>query len=437
MERFKKSKFMMIILALVLLLAACSDSSKNTTKDDNNKEPSNEGEKTEEVVKLVYATGKDNTGSVQAMIDAFNASQDKIQVEFREMPSDTGQQHDAYVTMFNAESSEIDLFNVDVIWPAELAQAGYVLSLDRFIQNDGFDLSQYNQGALSAARFNGKLWALPQYADAGMLFYRSDVAAEPPKTWDELITSANELKGQGDTQFGYLMQAKQYEGLVCNAVEFIAAYGGKIINENGEVAINSEDTIQGLKKLVEVATSGFVPENITTFTEQESHTAFIEGQSPFIRNWPYQYALANDESQSKIVGKVSVAPLPSGDAGSASALGGWMTAINKYTEHPQEAWEFLKFLNGPEGQKINAVKGGKAPTIPALFEDEEVIAANPYFGEEGFVNALNNAVSRPVAPNYQEISEILQIHISKAIAGTETVEDAVKAMETEMKDALQ
>lgn len=425
---------MMFIFALVLLLAACSNTSSTNSSDD--KKNTDDGKKTEEVVKLVYATGKDNTGSIQAMIDAFNSTHKNIQVEFREMPSDTGQQHDAYVTMLNGKSSEIDLFNVDVVWPAELAQAGYVLPLDRFIQNDGFDLSQYNQGALSAAQFNGKLWALPQYIDAGMLFYRSDIVKNVPKTWDELIASANELKGQGGTQFGYLMQAKQYEGLVCNAVEFIAAYGGQVINEKGEVAINSEDTIQGLKKLVEVANSGFVPENITTFTEQESHTAFIEGQAPYIRNWPYQYALANDKEQSKIVGKVAVAPLPAGDAGSASALGGWMTAINKYTEHPKEAWEFLKFLNGPEGQKINAVKGGHAPTIPALYDDAEVKAANPYFAEEGFVNALNNAVSRPVAPNYQEVSEILQIHISKAIAGTESVEDAVKAMETEMKAAM-
>ncbi len=123
---------------------------------------------------------------------------------------------------------------------------------------------------------------------------------------DELLAAAREFKGQGGTQFGYLMQAKQYEGLVCNAIEFIAAYGGKIVDENNNVVVNSPETIKGLKKMVEIATSDVVPSNITTFTEPESHTAFIEGQSPFIRNWPYQYALANDPEQSKSLIKLAL-----------------------------------------------------------------------------------------------------------------------------------
>lgn len=189
--------------------------------------------------------------------------------------------------------------------------------------------------------------------------------------------------------------------------------------------------------MVEIATSDVVPSNITTFTEPESHTAFIEGQSPFIRNWPYQYALANDPEQSKIVDKVGVAPLPAGDKGSAAALGGWMTAINAYSKNKEAAWEFVKFMTGPEGQKISAIYGGLAPTLPELFKDEEVLKANPFFAEQGFVDGLNAAVPRPVVPNYPEVSEIIQINVSKAIAGQITVEEAVANMEKEIKAVMQ
>ncbi|MDR4945547.1 ABC transporter substrate-binding protein [Neobacillus cucumis] len=435
MKKTRKAKLLAVFATLSLALAACSS-------DQTSSQEKSAGDKTktatEQKVKLVYARGKDVTKGTEKMVEAFEATHPNIDIEFREMPSDTGKQHDAYITAFNAKSSEIDVIDMDVIWPAEFAQAGYVLPLDRFIQQDGIDLSEYNQGALNAAQFNGKQWALPKFVDAGLLYYRKDLvkADEVPKTWDELLAKAKEKKGQGNTQFGYVFQAKQYEGLVCNAVEFVASYGGAFIDKNGNVAVNSPEAIKGLKKLVEVAKSEVVPGNVTTFTEVESDQAFIEGQTVFLRNWPYEYASANDKDKSKIVGQVGVAPLPAGDKGSAAALGGWMAGINKYSKHPKEAWEFLKFMAGPEGQKIDAIYGGHAPTITKLYQDPEILKANPTFADKGFVDGLSAAVSRPVAPNYPEISEIIQINISKAIAGEQTVEQAAQNMEKEMKAAL-
>jgi multiple sugar transport system substrate-binding protein len=386
-------------------------------------------------VKIVFARGKDVTGASQELVSAFEKTHPNIQVELREMPADSGQSHDQYVTMLSGKSSEIDVFDLDVIWPAEFAQAGYLLALDRFIEQDKIDMNQYIKGAVQAGNFEGKHWTMPKFIDAGLLFYRKDLVNHVPKTWDELISQAKTQKGQGGTQFGYLMQAKQYEGLVCNFVEFNAAYGGKILDDQGNVTINTPETIKGLKKMIEIADSNFVPKNINTFTELESHTAFIEGQSPFIRNWPYQFALANDSKQSKIVDKVGVAPLPAGDKGSAAALGGWMSGINKYSKHPKEAWEFLKFMTGPEGQKITAVKGGSAPTYLPLYDDSEVQKASPLFENKNFVDGISAAVPRPTSPNYPKISEIIQIEVSKALAKQETPEQAVLNMASKLKEA--
>ncbi|MDQ0220485.1 ABC transporter substrate-binding protein [Peribacillus cavernae] len=428
----KKAKLLTGFMALSLILGACSSNeTSSNSKEDG-------GKKDNKKVTIVYSRGKDVTKGTEKMVEAFEKAHPNIDVKFREMPADTGQSHDAYVTAFNAKSSEIDVIDMDVIWPAEFAQAGYVLPLDRFIQQDGIDLNAYNQGALSASQFNGKQWAMPKFIDGGLLFYRKDLVKEEeiPKTWDELLASAKEKKGEGGTKFGYILQAKQYEGLVCNTIEFVASYGGQFIDENGNVVVNSPETIKGLKKLVEIAKSDVVPGNVTTFTEIESDQAFIEGQTVFLRNWPYEYASANDKEKSKIAGKVGIAPLPAGDKGSAAALGGWQAGISKYSKHPKEAWEFLKFMTGQEGQKIDAIYGGHAPTITKLYEDQEVLEANPTFADKGFVEGLNSAVSRPVAPNYPEISEIIQIQVSKAIAGEQTVEQAVKNMETEMKAKL-
>lgn len=420
MKMWKKVVSAGLALSMVLSVTACATGGTEETG----------GEK----VTLTYARGKDVTGSTHKLIEEFEKKHPNIKVNFKEMPSDTGQNHDQLVTMLSSKSSEIDVFDLDVIWPSEFAKAGYLQPLDRYIEKDKIDMNQYVSGAVEAGKSDGQQYAMPKFIDAGLLYYRKDIISEPPKTWDDLIKMAKENKGKEGTKFGYLMQAKQYEGLVCNFIEFAGAYGGRILDDKGNVVVNSPETINGLKKMIEIVQSDFVPSNITTFTEVESHTAFIEGQSPFIRNWPYQYALAQDKKQSKIVDKVGVAPLPAGDKGSAAALGGWMLGINKYSKHKKEAWELLKFMAGKEGQKISAIHGGHTPTYLPTFDDPEVKKANPLFADQNFIEGVSKAIPRPVSPIYPEISDVIQIEVSKAVTGKQTAEQAVQNIETKLKE---
>lgn len=446
----KGKKLLGLVMTTVLtatMALGCGKSTDTTTENTPGNEPAKteapakteeptkteEPAKTEEV-KLVYARGKDSTGANEKLVARFNElNKGKIKVEFVEMPSDTGKSHDQYVTVFNAGGTDYDVFDADVIWPAEFAQAGYALPLDQFVEKDGINLKDYMQGPVQSLTFKGQLWGMPKFIDAGLLFYRKDVVEKAPATWEELVEAAKTAKGK--TEFGYLAQAKQYEGLVCNAVEFISAYGGAVVDGNGDITIDSEGTRKGLETMKKVIKSDFTPSNITTFTEQESHTAFIEGKSAFIRNWPYQWALAQDKAQSKIVDKVAVSPLPKGSVRSAACLGGWVAMINKNTKHPKEAWEFLKFMSGPEGQKITAVYGGSAPTLLSVYNDSEV-QKNPLFADKGFVDGLSAAVPRPVSPIYPKLSDIMQSEISKYITSAQDLEATVKNMDTRMKAAV-
>ncbi|WP_172840563.1 ABC transporter substrate-binding protein [Virgibacillus phasianinus] len=431
---------MLWIIGLVLLLAACSNSgsgSKDDAGDKAEKDSSSEQDKaSDEEVTIVYARNVDSTGAIDLVIEAFEEKFPNINVKYREMPADSGQTHDQYVTAFSAKSSEIDVFNADVIWPAEFAQADYALELDRFIQKDNIDMDAYFPGTVASGKFNGKQWAMPNYTDAGVLYYRSDIVDEPPKTWDELIEMAGKYQGEKGTEFGYIMQAAQYEGLITNAIEYIASYGGQIVDEENNVVADSPETIKAIKKMKEVVNSDFVPDNITNFKEVDTETAYIEGNSVFARNWPYMQASAADEERSKIVGNSKITTMPAGDEGSASSLGGWMAMINRYSEHPEAAWEFVKFLTGPEGQKITAIHGGRAPTLKALYDDPEVKEASALFANPDFKKVLENAVSRPVTPIYQELSDIMQIELSRALAGQQTAEETAKNMQMKIEKAM-
>jgi len=438
MKGIKKLLALVLALAMVLSLVACGQQTAKPEESSTAPQQNNTtSEEPAEVVEITYSRGVDTTQASNKIMEAFNKQYEgKIKVNFVEMPNDTGKQHDQYVTSFAAGGTEYDIFDADVIWPAEFAQAGYSLELDRYVERDGIDLSKYMEGPVAASTFKGKLWAMPRFIDAGMLYYRTDIIENPPKTYDELIEMAKANKGKNGTQFGFATQAAQYEGMVCNAVEYIAAYGGSVVDGDGNIIINSPETIKGLKKFVEIIRSDFVPNNVTTFQETESCTAFIEGQSVFLRNWPYVWSMGNDESQSKIAGKFAITPLPKGDVREAACLGGWLSMINRNSKNPDAAWEFLKFLAGPEGQKIAAIDGGLSPTYVPLYSDPDVVAKNPHFANEGFVNALKAAVPRPVSPIWPKLSEIMQIEISKALTGQQSVEDAVKNMDEQMKAAV-
>jgi multiple sugar transport system substrate-binding protein len=439
-KSFRSMKWgIVLILALSLILSACGNAGGSKTDTSNKKsDSSSKSGSNAKPVTIVWSRGKDTTQASASVVKAFEAKYPNIKVKIKELPNDSGTQHDTYATELNAKSSDIDVFNIDVVWPAEFAQAGWTQPLDQFVQQTNYDMSQYNQGALSGAKFNGKTWALPLFIDAGMLFYRTDIVPKGavPTTWDQLYTEAQKYKGQKGTQFGYAAQMDQYEGLVCNSIEFIYAYGGRVVDQNNKVVVNSPQTIKGLKEMVKFANAGFVPKNINTFQETQTANAFNQGQSVFVRNWPYQYAAGNDKTQSKIVGNVGIAPLPKGDSQSAASLGGWMVAMNKYSQHKKEAWTFMTFLAGHDGEKIDAVVGSLAPTIPALYKDPDVLKANPFFGNQNFVNGLASAVPRPVVANYQQVSDIIQVEVSKAINNKETVEQAVQNMQTQLEKVI-
>ncbi|WP_449355135.1 ABC transporter substrate-binding protein [Virgibacillus natechei] len=433
----------LLMIAIVVFLAACSgdDDGANSEEQDTASEENAEGasgdaSEDEEEVTIVYARGVDTTPATEAVIEAFEEEHPNINVEQREMPADTGQSHDQYVTTFSSQSTEIDVFNADVIWPAEFAQANYALELDRFIEQDGIDMDAYFPGTVQAGKFDGKQWAMPQYTDAGVFYYRTDIVEEPPETWDELITQASELQGEEGTEFGYLMQGAQYEGLITNAIEYIASYGGQVVDENNEVVVDSPETIQAIEKMQEIVGSDFVPENILNFMEIETENAWIEGNAVFARNWPYMMSSSNDEESSEVAGNVEMARLPAGDDGSAAALGGWMTMINRYSEHPEEAWEFVKFISGPEGQKISAIEGARPPTLEALYDDTEVQDVSSLFANPEFREVLQTAVPRPVSPIYPEISDIMQIELSTALTGDQTAEEAATNMQEKIEAAM-
>ncbi len=323
-----------------------------------------------------------------------------------DIPWDTNDQLALMQQGFAVKSSDIDIFMVDVIWPGFIGD--HLLNLNPYGGKEV--IAKHISGYAKNNTINGEVKAIPSFMDTGMLYYRTDLLEKygksVPETWEELKETAqfimdSERKAGNKNMWGYVFQGKAYEGLTCDALEWIVSYGGgQVVEADGSVSINNEAAAKALDMAASFIGT-ISPDSVTGMGEEESRNVFQAGNAVFHRNWPYVWALANGDD-SPVKGNIAIAALPKGDAGlSASALGGWSHAVNAYTKHPELAAKFLFMMSDEETQKKRFEIEGNNPTIAALYDD-------PMFERTKiFLPAFENAAARfstPTGPRYNEAS---------------------------------
>ena len=392
---------------------------------------------------VLFSWGPDDTGVLPRLIERFNRENGSgITVRYREMPSDTGQYFDQLRTQFQAGGGDIDVIGGDVIWPAQFAANGWIVDLsDRFE-----DAGRFLEGPMQAMTYEGKVYGVPWYTDAGLLYYRKDLLeksgySEPPRTWDELKEMALRVKQDSGVPAGFVFQGAEYEGGVCDGLEYIWTHGGDVLDPEDptKVIIDSPESVAGLKTERSMVEEGVAPEAVTTYKEDESHGAFLRGDAVFLRNWPYVYALVGDPEQSRIEpGQVGISELPVGGEGqqSYSCLGGWNFFINASSERQEEAWEFIRWMTEPEQLKVNALQGSRLPTRRGLYEDREVLEKVPVarLGKEAIIQ---NSRPRPVSPYYSDMSLRMAEQFSASLKGEVSPEQAVKTLQGELQRLIE
>ena len=351
-------------------------------------------------------------------------------------PEQSNQRYFAYLDLLARGERSLDVLQIDVIWPSALADQ--LVDLAAHVPADV--ASQHFPALIANNTVGGRLVAMPWYTDAGMLYYRADLLAkygvEVPATWSDLADAAlliqQSERAAGNGEFwGLVFQGQAYEGLTCNALEWIAgAGGGRIVDENGAVTVNNPAAALALGRAA--AWVGTVaPPRVTQFVEEDARITFQLGNAAFMRNWPYAWALLNAED-SALRGKVGVAPLPMGSrfGRHAATLGGWQLAVSRHSANKEAAIDFVLYLTGAPEQKRRAIAGSYAPTIPSLYEDPEVQAANPFYADLGTV--LADAVARPSSPTagqYAQVSTLFWEAVHTTLIGNGRAQDNLAWLE--------
>jgi trehalose/maltose transport system substrate-binding protein len=376
-----------------------------------------------------------------AAAERYMAEHPDVIVEILDTPDLADSRLGVYLQAFEAQSSDIDVFMIDVIWPGDLAE--HLVDLYEYGARDV--VSQHFPAIVENNTVDGRLVGIPWFTDAGLLYYRTDLLEKygfsgPPTTWDELEEMARTIqdgeRAAGNPDFwGFVWQGNSYEGLTCDALEWIYSNGGgTIISPESVITIDNPAAVAAIDRAASwVGTIS--PNGVTSFGEEDARNMFQAGNAAFMRNWPYAYSLGN-APDSVIAGKFDVATLPAGDAGhSAATLGGWQLAVSRYSDNVEVAADVALFLASYEEQKTRAIQGSLNPTIMALYEDPEVLAAAPFFGS--LYDVFINAVARPstaASPNYAEVSQVFSSAVHDVLTGAESAANALAVAALDIQD---
>ena len=377
----------------------------------------------------------DEAQQLQPLVNKFNQQHSDIRFEVVEAPSDSNQVEDLYTSSFLLGDSPYDIVYMDIVWTPKFAAAGWLRDLSDRLSAE--EAQQYLEGDIAGGMYEDKLYRIPFRSDAGMLYYRQDLLREagyePPETFPELIEISQDLQQQGLTDWGFVWQGKQYEGLAAMFVEILQGSGGFWVNSDTlEVGLDRPEAIAAVEFLRETITKDVSPPGVTTYAEEETRLLFQNGRSIFLRNWPYVYSLAAD---SAIAGKFAIKPMVHAvGKNSGATLGGWGLGISTSSQHPDAAWQVIEFLSSEESQREFILDTGFVPSRVALFNDPKIVAKYGHYPQ--LLEAVRSSALRPPIAQYAQASDILQRYLSAAIANKMTAEQAMQAAANETRNLL-
>ncbi|MEU2159304.1 ABC transporter substrate-binding protein [Streptomyces sp. NPDC019396] len=412
-----------VAVTVVSVLAACGTEPGGLSSQNN--EFSGRGP-------ITIATGKDNSTTLNKIIDKWNVDHPDELVRAVELSDSPDQQRQRMIQDAELKSGEFAVLDLDVVWTAEFAANRWIMKLP----DDIADPTQFLKPTIEAASYRDGLYAVPVTSDAGLLFYRSDLleksGKKPPKTWGEMqatckkVLKMPEAKGMSC----YAGQFDKYEGLTVNFAEMVDSAGGRILDDKGSPHVDSQEAARALTFFRDGIKNGLIAEKAITYKEEEGRQAFQKGELVFHRQWPYQWSLANDAKSSKVSKKFSVAPLPGLDGPGVSSLGGHNLAVSPQADNKATALDFVKFMTSEKTQRDRLLLGSNAPTRAALYDDADLIAKYPYLPE--LKQSINTANPRPRVVHYGDATAAIQDEAYKALTGESTPEQALANLQKKL-----
>jgi trehalose/maltose transport system substrate-binding protein len=380
---------------------------------------------------ITFAIGSGDIGWLGPVIAKWNAMYPAQAVTPLYLPEAANVQLDQLVANLQAKSQVYDVIDMDVVWTAEFASNRWILPLPE----NQFPLGEFFPQAVSTARYQGRLYAVPDYSNADLLYYRKDILAKagvdgPPTTWAQLENLAKTVAPRYGLQ-GYAGTFAQYEGLTVNFAECVQSAGGSILNAAGtHVTLDTPQALAGLEFLVDGLRQGWIPQAALKYAEVSAQNEFVSGKFLFLNDWPDVYAALGPDADQKY----GIAALPGLNGPGSSSLGGANLAISAYSQHQQTALHFIRFMTTPQIQTIMLEQGSFPPVLRKLYAEPALTSRFKYLPT--LFDAIETAQPRPAISNYDQASLVISSKAYQALEGAITPQEALADMQRQLTEII-
>jgi multiple sugar transport system substrate-binding protein len=379
---------------------------------------------------------------MRKLFDEYQKANPGVKIDIETGGATSELQRQYLSTVLNAKDSAIDIYMIDIVNPAQYFSAGWLEPLDAYVGGANA-LKPYLPVYATANMVNGKVAAMPAFADAMFMYYRKDLldkhGLKEPKTWDELSAAAQKVtaaeKGNNANLQGLSIQGAPIEGAVCT---FLLPYWsqGKAFNDAaGKMTLDKEAAVKGMNLWLKMVDDGVLKKNIAEVTTPVTVNEFKAGNVLFAINWGFAWDRFKDDADSQVKGKVGVMPLPAMAGGkSATCVGGWQWAVSAFSKSKPEAAKLVQYLAAPAASKFLAREGSLLPTYASVYTDAEVVAAVPWFKDAA--NVVTAGQARPISTQYGQVSDAIRTTTSAMLARTKTAADGVAEIESRLNRVM-
>jgi multiple sugar transport system substrate-binding protein len=421
-------------------LAGCSGDDgevTETTTDDG----TGGGGETETSTEVNFVHISSFEPSAKSFQEVFNGMQEDHELTAQSTPAESSTTREYYINQFVSQSSSFDVGMMDVVWPAEFVDNDWAATVE--------DQDAYTDEMLStpveAATIDGDLYGMPMFTDANGLYYRTDLLEQagydsPPETYMELVNMAQEVKSTVDEDLnGYIWQGGANEGLTIMWLNWLWGMGGSV-REGGDLVVNTDEGVDALQHAVDlIYEHEITPESIPSSGTDGNRQTFQQGDTIFMRNWPYAYSLFQDDTPVTDKFDVTTMPKAEGQAdANNSCLGGWSLFINGFSENDEGAQAFANFAGSPEAQEMLAADHSRLPVRSELYEDsywEDSDNDKPGF-LDNFAEILRQTSARPATAQYSQFSEIVYTQCNNALTQQKSPQEALDDAQEEIDNQI-
>lgn len=388
---------------------------------------------------MITIAGRDGSygESMQLAADAYHEMNPNVTFEVIKLSG--GSLYEKTVIDLKSKTGTYDVILIDDPNATQYQKAGWLTDLGAMYKEAGISVDDdFIKPALKTGKYpyadDGTLYCLPFAGNVELFAYRTDLFkkygfSEPVK-WSELLKAVKTIDEKESGVDGVIFRGSKGNPIVTGFLPIFWAHGAKIMDESGNVTVNSKEALNALNYFLEI--SKYAPDGVSMYQSAQVKDAVYAGTAAVATEvWPGWINQLENPEVSKVVGKVKVIKHPGEVEKSSPMIGIWLAAIPEASKNKKTAFDFLQFLTSYDMQVKLAETTGNPPTREKPYTIASLQKKYPWYPAQ--LDALKNGVARTRSTEWKQIEDKLGTALQFALIGDLTAEQALMQVEKDIK----